>query len=375
VKGWAIFAVNCALAFCLWGFFETSKKIYRAARRWRANLKKKIPLAILLVVFSAVSARAQCTAAAPCTLFGTAAPTGYITDTSQKAELGIEFYSATAGTIAGVRFYKLSTDTSTSHTVHLWSAAGALLATASSSGETASGWQSAAFATPVAITATTNYVASYGNMAASFPKSSGFFSTTAFSNGSLHAPLNAAATPQAPYGAVGAFPNTANGGNYWVDVLFLSPAPAASLVTAILDNGETSIATINPALSALSLCTSSSPCTSAIASGSTVFTVSASGLTITAVSPMSGPAGTAITLTGTGYSSGMTGYFTCPETSTASSSQYAITITYVSATELTSKVPTLPSSLTLPVVCSITVTTPATAQSATFELGGEPARP
>ena len=44
---------------------------------------------------------------------------------------------------------------------NLWSSTGQRLATATFINETASGWQQANFATPVAITANTVYVASY----------------------------------------------------------------------------------------------------------------------------------------------------------------------------------------------------------------------
>ena len=65
-----------------------------------------------------------------------------------------------AGTITGVRFYKGPQNTGT-HTGDLWSATGTLLATATFTGESTAGWQQVSFATPVAITASTTYVASY----------------------------------------------------------------------------------------------------------------------------------------------------------------------------------------------------------------------
>ena len=43
----------------------------------------------------------------------------------------------------------------------LWSSSGALLATATFTNESASGWQDVAFASPVPVTAGTTYVASY----------------------------------------------------------------------------------------------------------------------------------------------------------------------------------------------------------------------
>ena len=64
------------------------------------------------------------------------------------------------GTITGIRFYKGSSNTGP-HVADLWSSTGTLLATATFSNETASGWQQVNFSTPVAITAGTTYVASY----------------------------------------------------------------------------------------------------------------------------------------------------------------------------------------------------------------------
>ena len=62
--------------------------------------------------------------------------------------------------ITGLRFHKSAINTGT-HVGHLWSRTGQLLATATFTNETATGWQEVAFATPVAIAANTTYVASY----------------------------------------------------------------------------------------------------------------------------------------------------------------------------------------------------------------------
>src|SRR5439155_1562250 len=72
-------------------------------------------------------------------------------------ELGTVFTSGVAGQITAIRFWKASNESGT-HTGHLWSASGQLLATAIFSGETASGWRQQNLTTPVSITANTNYV-------------------------------------------------------------------------------------------------------------------------------------------------------------------------------------------------------------------------
>src|SRR5262249_47037841 len=77
-----------------------------------------------------------------------------------SVELGVKFRSDAAGFIKGLRFYKRAANTGT-HVGSLWSSTGENLGTVTFTGETASGWQLADFATPVAIEANTVYVASY----------------------------------------------------------------------------------------------------------------------------------------------------------------------------------------------------------------------
>ena len=72
----------------------------------------------------------------------------------------MKFRADQAGFITGIRFYKGSGNTGT-HTGSLWTSTGTRLATVTFTGETATGWQQANFATPVAVTAGTTYVASY----------------------------------------------------------------------------------------------------------------------------------------------------------------------------------------------------------------------
>ena len=67
-----------------------------------------------------------------------------------SAELGVKFQVLKDGTISALRFYKAATDTG-QHTVSLWSGNGTLLATATSTNETASGWQTVALGTPVTV--------------------------------------------------------------------------------------------------------------------------------------------------------------------------------------------------------------------------------
>ena len=97
----------------------------------------------------------------PCTIWpSTATPAVASTSDTGAVNLGVKFRSDVSGFITGIRFYKGSANTGT-HVGRLWSSTGQQLATATFTNETASGWQQVNFATPVAITANTVYVASY----------------------------------------------------------------------------------------------------------------------------------------------------------------------------------------------------------------------
>ena len=72
----------------------------------------------------------------------------------------MKFRSDSFGTISGVRFYKSAANTGT-HTGSLWTADGQLLRSAQFSSETASGWQTVTFSSPVQVEPNTTYVASY----------------------------------------------------------------------------------------------------------------------------------------------------------------------------------------------------------------------
>jgi Domain of unknown function (DUF4082)/Fibronectin type III domain/Bacterial Ig domain len=135
--------------------------------------------------------------------------------------LGVKFTSETAGKIRGIRFYKAAANTGT-HVVSLWSSTGTLLGQATASGETASGWQEAAFASPVAIQANTTYVAGY-----LAPKGHYSDNGPTLANAIVSAPLRTIANSASPngvyaYSSTTTFPtNTYQASNYWVDVLFV----------------------------------------------------------------------------------------------------------------------------------------------------------
>jgi hypothetical protein len=161
--------------------------------------------------------------ACPCTLWPAAATPAIASyaDTG-SVNLGVKFRSDQAGFITGIRFYKGAGNTGT-HVGSLWSSTGTLLATATFTGETASGWQQVNFATPVAVAANTVYVASYLAPNGGYAVNVGAFNASGVDNAMLHAPATGAVGGNGVfrYGTGNLFPNgTYNGNNYWVDVVF-----------------------------------------------------------------------------------------------------------------------------------------------------------
>ncbi len=142
-------------------------------------------------------------------------------------EVGVKFQADVSGYITGVRFYKYAQNTGP-HVGSLWTASGTQLGSVTFTNETASGWQQANFATPIAITANTTYVASYHMNAGSYAVTEPGF-TTAVNTPPLHALASGASGGNGVYraGATSVFPNlTYNASNYWVDVVFTTSLAA-----------------------------------------------------------------------------------------------------------------------------------------------------
>ena len=169
----------------------------------------------------------------------------------QAIEVGVKFESAVAGYITGIRFYKGSDNTGT-HVGHLWDAQGDLLATATFTDESDSGWQQVNFSSPVAIQANTTYVASYYSPNGTFAIDGAYFATSETVNGELRA----LSSPESGGNGIfvegtSGFPTvTVNSANYWVDVVFsnvlgttsptvVSTSPAAAATNVSLDSSVT----------------------------------------------------------------------------------------------------------------------------------------
>ena len=97
------------------------------------------------------------------------------------------------------------------------------MATATFTGETASGWQQVTLASPVAVTANTTYVASYYAPVGRYSVDDNYFATSGVDNPPLHALANGVAGGNGVYryGTGGGFPtSTFAASNYWVDVVY-----------------------------------------------------------------------------------------------------------------------------------------------------------
>src|SRR5204863_8989787 len=134
---------------------------------------------------------------------------------------------------------------------------GTLLATATFTSETASGWQQVAFAAPIAITANTTYVASYHTNAGNYGVDGAYFASAGVDNAPLHALATGVdgANGVYVYGA-STFPTqTYNTANYWVDVVFSTGPPDTTppTVTSLAPpNAPTSVGTATSATATFS---------------------------------------------------------------------------------------------------------------------------
>jgi hypothetical protein len=154
-------------------------------------------------------------------------------------ELGMKFRVARSGQVTSIRYWKAPSDTGT-HVGRIWSAAGALLASAPFAGETASGWQEQSLELPVAVQPNTTYVVSV-NVRSNFPVTlnglassivSGDISSVADGNNGV-------------FGTPGAFPtNSFQNSNYFRDVGFVADnfgAPVKITLTPASASTQTEI--------------------------------------------------------------------------------------------------------------------------------------
>ncbi|MCU1311003.1 MAG: hypothetical protein JWO20_2128, partial [Candidatus Angelobacter sp.] len=194
------------------------------------------------------------TGSCPCTIWSpSTVPTNASANDPNAVELGVKFTSDQAGSINGIRFYKGSANTGT-HVGNLWTSSGNLLATATFTNETATGWQQINFSQPVAINANTTYVASYHTNTGGYAFDSNYFATSGTNNAPLHALANGTSGGNGVYVYGGsAFPTqTFQSTNYWVDVVFVSAGPDTSppTVTSVSPSANSTGATTSTSVTA-----------------------------------------------------------------------------------------------------------------------------
>jgi hypothetical protein len=205
--------------------------------------------------FSSAFTTAAPAGACPCSGWpATATPSNASANDATPIELGVKFRSNVNGYVTGIRFYKGANNTGT-HIGNLWTAAGALLASATFTSETAGGWQQVTFATPVAITANTVYVASYYAPVGGYAFDNDYFAVNAVTNGPItllregdsggNGVFTAAAASSFP---ASSFRST----NYWVDVVFDTAAAPDTTPPTVASRTPASGATAVPLNSAVS---------------------------------------------------------------------------------------------------------------------------
>ena len=161
--------------------------------------------------------------ACPCSVWdATTVPAVPAAPDSDAVELGVKFRAATDGYVTGIRFYKGAGNTG-QHEGSLWTESGTLLATATFTSETATGWQQVDFASPVPVTANTIYVASYYAPNGHYSFDGSFFANSGVDTGLLYMLQDGenGGNGVFAYGPTSAFPaNSYNASNYYVDVVF-----------------------------------------------------------------------------------------------------------------------------------------------------------
>ena len=169
----------------------------------------------------------------PCSIWGSAtAPKTVDSGDASSIEVGVKFQVDTFGVVTGIRFYKASTNTGT-HVGNLWTANGQLLASATFTGESASGWQQVNFAQPVSLNKNTTYIASYFAPNGHYSQNLSYFyatpplgpapTITDVDSPPLHALRNSNGVVNGVYSfsSTSIFPtSSSNASNYWVDPVF-----------------------------------------------------------------------------------------------------------------------------------------------------------
>ncbi len=292
----------------------------RAIRSTSPRAAVTVVTAVALAASSAaIWSVATASAATPETIWGNskpAAPAAVDPDTG-AVELGTRFTAVSNGQATGIRFYKTAENKGT-HTGSLWSSTGDLLARTTFSGETSSGWQTAALSAPVQLKAGTAYVVSYYSPYGRYTATEWFTGASASPN--LSVPSSN--TGVYSYGSKSSFPALSwHASQYWVDLTFStgsSPTTSATPVASSSTTKATPSASTSAASSTTSRSTSTTtttattaPTTTVTAAGTTTkATSTAPGVTVSAATPK--PSSSAPTTAAPPNAGGMTNCVSVP---------------------------------------------------------------
>lgn len=210
---------------------------------------------------------------------------------ADSVQVGTKFTADVDGTVTAVKFYKGPLNVG-SHTGSVWTSTGTLLGSVSFSNETAAGWQTAYFTTPVSITADTTYIVSYTAPNGGYAVSASGLATPVDSG-----PLHTLATGGVYNYGAGA-PLATSTSNYWVDVIFqasdaaplitrTTPSDTATNVAISAKPSATLAGLVQPGTGAITLKTSAG----AAVAGASSYNSSTRTFTFTPTSPLTEGAG------------------------------------------------------------------------------------
>jgi uncharacterized protein YjdB len=154
--------------------------------------------------------------------------------TGNPVELGMKFRTSVSGKVTGLRYYK-GPGVSGLHIGHLWNRSGTMLAEATFTNETESGWQTVILSQPVQLNVNETYTVSYFTASGDFVRHDPFF-TQPVINGFLRGLASGedGGNGVYAYGSSPAFPaDSYNSSNYYADLIFESDDVEAPYVISI----------------------------------------------------------------------------------------------------------------------------------------------
>ncbi|MEO5852653.1 MAG: N,N-dimethylformamidase beta subunit family domain-containing protein, partial [Nocardioides sp.] len=156
----------------------------------------------------------------PCSVFGNEVPAQPAVSDPVPVELGLRVKAEADGYLTGVRFYKGPGNTGT-HVGSVWDTTGQRLASATFTNETASGWQTVSFTSPVEVLAGQTTVVSYSAPSGNYAALSNAFWIQGLNSYPLSVAGGFGTAPAGVYGGLGTFPSQSyQRAHYYVDALF-----------------------------------------------------------------------------------------------------------------------------------------------------------